>query len=78
MKPDLDPRLDPVILTAIRKCPDHRYPTMEAFEEDLERILGRREGAIVAAPVVQPPDLYAAVTPSARLAAEVLHDLLPP
>jgi serine/threonine-protein kinase len=76
VKPDLDPRLDTVILTAIRKCPENRYPSMETFQEDLERILGRREGAIVAAPVVHPLDLYEAVTPSARLAAEVLRDLV--
>jgi serine/threonine protein kinase len=77
IKPSLDPRLEAVILNAMRKRPENRYPTMTAFEEDLERILGQRSGAVVPAPVRREPDHYEATTPSARGAAEVLRTLVP-
>src|SRR5579884_128913 len=34
--------LDRVILTALRKTPDQRYPTVDAFAEDIQRYLQRR------------------------------------
>jgi serine/threonine-protein kinase len=77
LKPGLDPRLDAVILTAMRKRPENRYPSMAALAEDLERILGRREGAVVPAPMTRTPDLFEAVTPSARAAADILRSLVP-
>jgi serine/threonine-protein kinase len=77
VKPGLDPRLDAVILNAMRKRPENRYPTMKALEEDLERILGERDGAVVPAPLVREPDHYEAENPSARAAATVLRGLVP-
>jgi eukaryotic-like serine/threonine-protein kinase len=77
VKPGLDPRLDAVILNAMRKRPENRYPTMKALEEDLERILGERDGAVVPAPLVREPDHYEAQNPSARAAATVLRGLVP-
>jgi serine/threonine-protein kinase len=77
VKPGLDPRLDAVILNAIKKRPENRYPTMKAMEEDLERILGKREGAVLPAPITREPDLYEAQTPSAKAAASVLRGLVP-
>ncbi len=44
----LDPLLESVILKAIRKRPDNRYPSMEAFLEDLERLAGDRDGPLSA------------------------------
>jgi serine/threonine-protein kinase len=75
--PGLDPRLDSVILNAIRKRPENRYPTMKAMEEDLERVLGKRDGAVLPVPVAREPDLYEAVNPSAKAAASVLRGLVP-
>jgi serine/threonine-protein kinase len=45
---DLDPGLESVVLRALRKRPDNRYPTMAALAEDLERIGGGRGGALFA------------------------------
>ncbi len=73
VKPGIDPRLEAVILTAMRKRPENRYPSMTAVEEDLERILGQRDGAVVPAPIRHEPDHYEAVNPSARSAADVLR-----
>lgn len=36
--PGIDPRLEHVVMTAIRKNPEDRYPTMEALDEALERV----------------------------------------
>ncbi len=77
LKPSVDPRLEAVILNAIRKRPENRYPTMAALGDDLDRILGQRDGAVVPAPLRRAPDLYEAVIPSARAAAEVLRTLVP-
>jgi eukaryotic-like serine/threonine-protein kinase len=74
-KPGLDPRLEAVILTAMRKRPENRYPSMAAFAEDLERILGEREGSVLARPLYVDPDLYEAVTPPAQLAAAALREI---
>ncbi len=75
IKPGVDPRLEAVILTAMRKRPENRYPTMAALGDDLERILGQHDGAVVPAPLTRAPDLYEAVIPSARAAADVLRTL---
>jgi eukaryotic-like serine/threonine-protein kinase len=77
LEPTVDPRLEAVILTAIRKRPENRYSTMTALGEDLERILGQREGTVVPAPLARAPDLYEAITPSARAVADVLRRLVP-
>ena len=76
-RPGLDPRLDRVLLAAIRKRPENRYPSMTALEEDLERILGQRSGAVLQAPLIHEPDHYEAVSPAARSAAEVLRTVVP-
>jgi serine/threonine protein kinase len=76
IRPGLDPRLEAVILTALRKRPENRYPTMAALGDDLDRILGQRDGAVVPAPWSLVPDLYEAVIPTARAAASVLRTLV--
>ncbi len=45
LRRNLDPRLEQIIMTCIRKNPDDRYPTMEAFSEALERV---SEGGLTA------------------------------
>jgi serine/threonine-protein kinase len=76
LRPGLDPRLEAVILTALRKRPENRYPSMSALFEDLERILGQREGGVSPRPVVAAPDHYEPVGRSARGAATVLRGLV--
>ncbi|WP_437797880.1 serine/threonine-protein kinase [Sorangium sp. So ce693] len=66
----LDPLLESVILKAIRKRPDNRYPSMEAFLEDLERLAGDRDGPLSAdEPLREPSDVYVPQGSFARNAA---------
>jgi len=74
VRPDLDPRLEAVILTAMRKRPENRYPSMQALLEDIERILGERGGDLLAsAPSPRAPDLYVPVIPFAQTVAKALR-----
>jgi serine/threonine-protein kinase len=63
---DLDPNVERVILCAMRKDPDNRYPTMECFLEDLAR--ERAEGW----PMMRQPDVYEPMTDPGREAAKFL------
>ena len=38
----IDPQVEEVILTMLRKHPDNRYASMEALIEDIDRLLGQR------------------------------------
>jgi eukaryotic-like serine/threonine-protein kinase len=70
----LDPRLDSLILKAIRKHPKNRYATMDELLEDLERIGGRREGALLAeGALVVDPDRYEPDGQFSRAAARYLY-----
>jgi serine/threonine-protein kinase len=75
-RPGLDPRLDRVVLSAIRKRPDNRYPTMNALLEDVERLLGHRGGELTAPEPKLDPDVYEALSPMSRTAARFLRGLL--
>ncbi|MGK4009247.1 serine/threonine-protein kinase [Sorangium sp. So ce1036] len=66
----IDRPLESVILKAIRKRPENRYPSMEAFIEDLERLAGDRDGPLSAeAPLAAPDDVYVPQGSFARNAA---------
>jgi serine/threonine-protein kinase len=52
----LDEHIDTLILTAVRKNPDNRYPSMEAMLEDIDRVLGGRPPRGV--PLRTSPDRY--------------------
>jgi serine/threonine-protein kinase len=54
----LDPRLDKVILKALRKNPRNRYRTMDELLEDVERIGGLRPGSLRADSPDGEPDVY--------------------
>jgi eukaryotic-like serine/threonine-protein kinase len=55
----IDRRIEAVILKALRKRPENRYPSMAAFLEDLERLAGDREGELTAeGPLPEPEDVY--------------------
>ena len=54
----MDPMVERVILSAIRKRPENRYPTMEAMLADLERAAHLREGGPHGQKLVTEPDVF--------------------
>ncbi len=74
--PGLDPRLDRVVFAAMRKRPSRRYPSMQALLEDVERLLGRRQGEITAPPPIPEVDVYEPQYPMSRAAARFLRGLV--
>ena len=73
LRPDLDPRLEAVVLKALRKDPVNRYATMDELQEDLERVHGEREGALRAwEPLRAPADVYIPRNQFATRAARAL------
>jgi serine/threonine protein kinase len=78
--PDVDPRVESVVATALRKLPTNRYATMEDFLEDLDRLLGARDGEVSAGTVLD-DDVYLPHSPYAKTVATLLYKklgLLPP
>jgi len=73
LRPGLDPALAAILLTAMRKHPDNRYPTMVAFGEDLERALGNKDGLFADHPLRISPDAYVPVSPFAQNVARLLY-----
>ncbi len=67
--------LDAIVMTAMRKLPRNRYPSMQDFFEDLERAMGKREGHPVAG--LEWEDVYEPQTPFARAIAEKLKKRIP-
>jgi serine/threonine-protein kinase len=68
--PSFPRRLQAVLSKALRKAPENRYPTMDTFVEDLERLIGTRQGALLAdAPIPVEPDAYHPKAPFPRNAA---------
>ncbi|WP_437676194.1 serine/threonine-protein kinase [Sorangium sp. So ce131] len=66
----IDRLTEAVILKAIRKRPENRYPSMEAFLLDLERLAGERGGPLLAEdPLPAPDDVYVPQGSFARNAA---------
>ena len=55
--PDLNPAIDAVVLTALRKNPANRYAGMDDLLEDLRQLLGRKTHGL-GAPLVHEPDVY--------------------
>ena len=75
-RPGLDPRIDRIVLAAMRKRPENRYPSMAALLEDVERVLGRRPGALAAPAIAVEPDAYQPRNPMSRTAARFLRGLV--
>jgi eukaryotic-like serine/threonine-protein kinase len=69
---EIDPRIEKVILRAMRKRPDNRYPSMEALVADLERILGFSPHDDVSPAPSRVDDTYEPLTPAGLQAAEAL------
>jgi len=76
VRPDVDPRIDALVTTALRKLPANRYVSMSDLVEDMERIMGRRPGDPVGAPMVTEPDVYSARNPMSKAAAKFLRGLV--
>jgi eukaryotic-like serine/threonine-protein kinase len=73
IQPELDPQIQEVILTALRKSPDNRYPSMDVLVEDIERILGQRASALYAGNLYHDPDIYEPQSPFAQSTAQNLY-----
>jgi serine/threonine-protein kinase len=72
--PGFDPRIEAAILTAIRKLPRNRYPSMEDFVVDLDRLIAEEPGE-VGSPVWE-NDVYVPQTPYGRKVASFLYGKL--
>jgi eukaryotic-like serine/threonine-protein kinase len=66
---DLDPRLERMILTAARKHPSNRYPSMQALLDDLDALIGVSASEVSQRPPPVGPDAY---LPSTARGAEAL------
>ncbi|AUX45564.1 protein kinase [Sorangium cellulosum] len=77
LRPGVDPRLEALVATALRKLPRNRFDSMQSLLEDVERILGVRPGEPIGAPLGKTPDLYEPVSPAAREALKFLRRQLP-
>lgn len=66
----LDEGIDTLILTAVRKNPENRYPTMQAMLEDIERLIAGRTPRGVA--MQRSPDTYEPRSALGRSALELL------
>ncbi len=70
--PSLDPRIESVVLTAMRKLPLNRYPAMDDFTEDIERLLGIRGGELNSRADIE-TDVYQPHSPYALTVAKALY-----
>jgi eukaryotic-like serine/threonine-protein kinase len=68
----LNPAIDRILRTALRKVPANRYPDMTALRDDLERALYMRSGAPKGAKKRVSPDRY---RPASELGRQVLERL---
>ena len=66
----LDEGVDTLILTAVRKHPDNRYPSMQALLDDIERVANGRPPHGV--PLKRSPDRYEPRSELGRSALELL------
>jgi serine/threonine-protein kinase len=70
----LDPRIEAVVMTAMRKLPRNRYPMMQDLMEDIERVQARR-GELAAGQIWE-PDAYAPKSAYAKSIASALYKKL--
>ncbi len=69
---DLDPNIDRIVLTALRKDPAYRYATMNAMFQDIERALKLRAGTPNGVAATPPSDRYHPKTEEGRQLLERL------
>jgi serine/threonine-protein kinase len=71
----IDPRLEAVMLRALRKHPDNRYDNMDQLVADLEAVLGinqARPAEWAPPPLKRDPDVYTPENDQGRRAAAVI------
>jgi eukaryotic-like serine/threonine-protein kinase len=68
----LDPRIERIILRAMKKRPENRYPSMDALLSELEHLLGLAAGDAAAALPEPADDRYAPRSAEGRQAAQTL------
>jgi eukaryotic-like serine/threonine-protein kinase len=73
--PEIDPRIEAVILTAMRKLPRNRYPSMEDLLEDLQRLRKERDGEPASATLLE-TDVYVPQSAYAKTVAAALYKKL--
>ncbi|MBN1607256.1 MAG: serine/threonine protein kinase [Polyangiaceae bacterium] len=66
----LDPRIETIVLTAMRKHPHNRYASMADLLADLDRVLG--DEPVLGVPLLHTPDEYVPQTESGRQVLRVL------
>ena len=76
LRPNLDPLLESVVLTALRKVPGNRHGSMTDLLEDVERLLGMRAGEPIGAPLRIEPDVYVPQNPMSKTTARYLRSLV--
>ena len=76
LAPELDRRIDAIVMKALRKRPANRYPSMAALGADLERVLDLRPGPIDGEAPDREPDVYEAQSDAARAAVAFFGERL--
>jgi serine/threonine-protein kinase len=74
---DIPRHVEAIVMSALRKRPSNRYPSMQDLLEDLERVAGKRAGEVTAN-LVPWEDVYEPRTPFSKDFAEKLKGRLPP
>lgn len=69
---DLNPGLEQLILTAMRKNPDNRYPSMAEVIRDLECVISGMT-KIHGAPLLHTPDEYTPLSEQGKRAYKIIH-----
>jgi serine/threonine-protein kinase len=73
--PNVTSDVDAIVMTALRKLPRNRYPSMQDLFEDLERAMKKRAGNVTT--LLEWTDVYEPQTAFARAMAEKFRKKLP-
>jgi eukaryotic-like serine/threonine-protein kinase len=71
--PGFDRATEGVVLKAIRKRQGDRYQTMDAFVEDIERLMGKKLGSLHAGLLPRGPDRYEPQADMAKMACKFFY-----
>jgi serine/threonine-protein kinase len=74
LEEQLDPRIERMILTATRKDPGNRYPSMQALVDDLDALIGVSSAEVTAPPPRVAPDVYSPCTERGAEALAILAE----
>lgn len=72
----LDATVDAVVVRAMRKCPENRYASMQAFADDLGMLFLGAEASVSGADLKVEPDSYEPVTDNGLQALEMMRRTL--